>query len=248
MEKSAETIGRSKFQKLSSKGQHKLLAQWAETCQFRDDLPGFLTRYHQMHGWADLDGYRSPPWLASHEALAEYAAFHRQRAGQFNLPARDSGERRLSWAARFEVVIVVDQVRSPYNLGSILRLIDNYGLAGLVHGSDSLSLKHPQLIKAARGSETWIPVRQETDLRGYLQAVADPVIGLEKAQGSISLTHWQPPPRFHLILGNESYGIAASLRRICDQLVSIPTFGFKKSMNVHHAFAVACQKIVENRS
>ena len=248
MEKSAETIGKPKFQRLSSKGQHKILAQWAETCQVRDDLKGFLIRYREMHGWADLDSYRAPSWLASGEALEEYAAFHRQRAGQPKPAIRNSLEGGLSWEARFEVVVVIDQVRSPYNLGSILRLIDNFGLAKLVHASDSLSLQHSQLIKAARGSETWIPVERKADLHGYLKAVTDPVIGLEKAKSAVSLTDWQPPRRFHLILGNEAYGIAASLRGLCDELVAIPTFGFKKSMNVHHAFAIACQKIVENHS
>lgn len=244
MERSPCTISDRKFTRLSVRRQHALLAELAE--QYGGVVAGldlFLARYDHLHRHAELDRFRPPHWLTEAEALADFQQFHAERAclspGQ---PASDSA---ISWQATFAVEVVLDQVRSPYNVGATLRLIDNYGFERLVHATDSLRNDHPQLVRAARGCQHWIPIHKVGDLPTWLAARDRPVIGLEADPQAQPLEHWQPPLQATLVLGNEAYGLAHAVREVCSQLVQVPLFGYKKSMNVTHAFAVVSQRIVE---
>lgn len=254
MEKSAWTIGQSKFSRLSSVRQHRLLALLAiealETLVAGDSetYQDFLRRYGQLHAWTELDRYQPPSWLEPPEALEEFQSFHHL----FGDPAQnegplESGEGRLSWQPRFPVEVALDQVRSPYNFGSVLRLVDNFGLRGLVHASPWLRLDHPRLRRAARGCERWVPVHCQEDLPDYLSRSGCPVVGVESDSAGVPLHLWAPPSSAVLVLGNESYGLARSVRDCCTEIVTIPMQGFKRSMNVHHALALVAWRMVARR-
>ncbi len=252
MEKSAWTVGQRKYCKLPSAAQHRLLADLASNAlkSAGEGAPGivddFIERYRLMQSWAELDTYVPPSWLAPLEALEEYAGFHLL----FGAPEENEGplestsETVVSWEPRFPVEVALDQVRSPYNIGSVLRLVDNFGLEGLVHASPWLRLDHPRLRRAARGCEHWIPVRCEEDLPGYLRQAGCPVVGIESAPKAIPLHRWDPPPRAVLVLGNETYGLASEVRHCCSEIVTIPMQGYKRSMNVHHALALVVWRMV----
>jgi len=244
MDRCAETIGQKKFSRLSVRRQHELLAELARSarviCRYHD----FLERYALMHTWSQLDRYQPPHWLSPEEALSEFDCFHRLCADVPDDKAPESEEPPpLSWQPRFDVTIVIDQVRSPYNVGSIIRLIDNVGFAAMVHASPWLNLQHPRLRRAARGAERWIPVRSAADLPALLQQASVPVIALENCPGAVPIEQWQPPEHCLLVVGNESYGIAAAVRDCCSQCVCIPMYGYKNSMNVHQALAIAAHRI-----
>lgn len=243
MEKSVKTIGKRKFSGLSSRRQHELLASLAKEALSGGDSDFFFKRYEELQSWAELDRYAPPPWLSREEALEEYFAFH----SNFTSAPCDSSapDTNLSWQPRIGVEVVLDRVRSPYNVGSVLRVLDNFGCKGMVHSSPWLRLDHPQLCKAARGCERWIPVRFEPDLPFYLTRASVPIIGIENDVGAVSVNRWEVPTDCILVVGNEAFGIASAIRRCCDQTVYIPMLGFKKSMNVHHALAIVAQKIVE---
>lgn len=245
--KYVETIGKRKFLKLSSRRQHEYLAVSALEALKNKDFQGFFTRYREMMSWVELDKYNPPDWLSDEESIHEYFLFHNSFSDNpIEYRSEDiygSRETLLSWQPRFDVSIVLDQVRSPYNAGAVLRLIDNFGFRRMVHNSSWLRLDHPQLCKAARGSEKWIPVEFKQDLVEWLETLKLPIIGLERVEGSIPVEEWQPVQSCVIILGNEVYGIAERLRSYCDVLINIPMFGFKQSMNLHHALAITAYKI-----
>ena len=243
MEKSVNTISKIKFIKLSSRRQHELLSGLARSGLSDLDFDRFLERYNELHSWTQLDRYIPPVWLSQKEALDEYLSFHLNFTSLQT--THEEADNALSWQPKFEIEVVLDQVRSPYNVGSILRIIDNFGLKGMVHSSSWLSLSHPQLIKAARGCEKWIPVRLEKDLISYLENSSLPVIGIENNDPAENLNSWSPPEKCIIILGNESYGIASALQKICCETIQIPMYGFKKSMNVTHALTVIAHTITE---
>jgi tRNA G18 (ribose-2'-O)-methylase SpoU len=245
MERSVRTISRKKFQALPARRRHALLAALAGEAVADGDMRGFLHRYEELQAATSLDRYVPPPWLTDSEALEEYRAFHAALSMRPWEPICSTGAEPIAWRPRFQVEIVIDQVRSPYNVGSILRLIDNFGLAGLVHATRGLRLDHPQLRKSARGCERWIPVRHEPDLAGWLAGASVPVIGIECTPDAVPLSQWRPPPACLLVLGNETYGMAERVRRMCCAAVRVPMFGFKTSMNVSHALAVVAQRIVD---
>jgi len=245
--KYVETIGKQKFIKLSSSRQHEYLALLARETLKSGDFPGFFKRYKEMQSWVELDHYTPPDYLTEEEAVHEYLLFHNSFTGNpVSFESKifsDQKAESLSWEPEFDVTVVLDQVRSPYNTGSVLRLIDNFGFKGIVHNSDWLKLDHAQLCKAARGAQKWIPVEYKPDLTEWLKGVKVPVTGIEKSEQSVTIDKWQPTAPCVLILGNEVYGIAKALREYCDILIEVPMFGFKQSMNLNHALAIAGHKI-----
>jgi len=245
MDRCAETIGHRKFSRLPVRRQHELLAELARTALVRGDYQAFLERYALMHAWAALDRYQPPYWLSPEEALQEFYYFHALCADDAaDLPPGTPEHKPLAWQPRFDITIVLDQVRSPYNVGSIIRLIDNAGFASLVHATPGLDLNHPRLRRAARGAERWIPVSCAADMPSLLRDARIPVIALENCAGAVMVDQWQPPEQFLLVVGNESYGIAAAVRECCSECVCIPMHGYKNSMNVHQAVAIAAHRAV----
>lgn len=246
----ARSIEKDRYLKLSFKKQHELLAALAWDALASRDFPGFFDRYNLLQSWSEIDRYTPPDWLSEKEALHEYFLFHNS-FGIIPLdPHKDLQNQHdisdsPSWQPRHDITVVIDQVRSPYNVGSILRTIDNFGFKGLVHNSSWLRIDHPQLRKAARGCEQWIPVEYIENLSSWLNEQDVPVIGIEKDQRAVSLKDFVPPEKCVLIVGSEAYGIASGLRKQCDQLVMIPMSGFKNSMNVTQALAVVAYKFIE---
>lgn len=239
----AARVNKKKFCKLSSKRQHELLAALAGSALDTGDISFFYNRYNELHTWAELDRYAPPKRLSDSESLKEYIEFH--NAFSPNPPGDGNEQPDLTWSPAFDVTIFLDQVRSPYNVGSALRIIDNFGLSGLVHSTPTLSLDHPRLKKSARGCEGWIPVTYEADPEYWLTTAKIPVIAIEKTDEAVAISDWQPPGRCILVAGNEEYGISQSILRCCTQYVQIPMFGFKKSMNVHQALSIVAHKIID---
>jgi tRNA G18 (ribose-2'-O)-methylase SpoU len=91
-------------------------------------------------------------------------------------------------------------------------------------------------------------VRCVEDLPAFLQQADVRVVALENCSGAVTIDQWQPPQQLLLVVGNESYGIAEAVRNCCGERVHIPMHGYKKSMNVHQALAIAAHRIVSTAS
>lgn len=244
MEKSVSRLSRKKFLAMPQPRRHKMLALLAEEALVACSWPAFFARYEEMHSWCELDRFQPPHWLTPEEAVRDCAAFHRvlsgkaEEIGVYELPEGPARQ------AAFAVDVVLDSLRSPFNMGSLLRLMDNFGFGRVVHCSPWLSMDHPQLRRSARGCDRWIPVQYEPDLPAYLDRETLPVVAVETGPRSMSLYDWQPPAACCLLLGNEKRGISQALLERAETVVSIPMYGYKKSMNVVHAFTVVASKIV----
>lgn len=238
MEKSARHINKQKFQKLSTRQQHKCMARLAQEWLVDPSVFDFENRYAQLHSWVGLDRYKPVPWLDPLEWVTACRDFH-----QLLAEIADSHPQHVSklWVPSHQVEVVLDQVKTPYNVGSILRLIDNFGFAKLIHATSWLRWDHPRLANAARGSHCWIPVEYQPDLPTYLKQSKVPVIALEADANAIPLQSWRPPPACKIVLGNESFGVSKAILDVCDVSLSIDMHGYKHSMNVSHALAVFAQ-------
>jgi methionine--tRNA ligase beta chain len=195
-ERYAETIRREKFIRLSSVRQHEYLALLARKALESRDFKGFIKRYNEMQSWVELDKYVPPYYLTEEEAIHEYLLFHKgfsANPGVINIKEVEPALiEPLSWSPKYDVTIVLDQVRSPYNTGSVLRLIDNFGFRRLVHNAAWLRLNHPQLCRAARGSQNWIPVEYRPDLAEWIGNLDIPGIGIENSGDAILMDEWRP--------------------------------------------------------
>jgi len=146
------------------------------------------------------------------------------------------------------VVIYLPHVRSPYNLGGIIRTAAAFGIAGVVCGPDSPSFDHPRVRRAAMGTVDTLPV-----LRGGWSRVDDLVQErLPHAPGSLPLfavetggtpiTEATIPANSVLIFGHEEFGVPREELKRCEEsggVVTIPHGGTKGSLNVGVSVGIA---------
>jgi len=137
--------------------------------------------------------------------------------------------------------LVLDNLRSAFNVGSIFRSADAARLQGLYTCGYTAHPPHPKLDKTALGTLDYIETRHfATTLEAvdYLRGRDVPVWALETTSQSRCYTELDYPHPLALIVGNEALGIDREVLECCDQLVEIPMYGYKNSLNVAAASAV----------
>lgn len=149
-------------------------------------------------------------------------------------------------AADLPLSVVVDSLRSAFNVGGLFRTAECFGVRELVLCGYTAAPDNPQVTATALGTETRVPWRSVGEVRAALdgfKAAGVPCIALETVRGAPSVADF--PWRFPcaLFLGNERFGLDPAIVAACDAAVRIPLFGAKNSLNVVSAFAIAAYAI-----
>lgn len=138
-----------------------------------------------------------------------------------------------------KLIVALDNVRDPGNLGTIIRLCDWFGISHLVCNTQTVDCYNPKVIQATMGSITRVAVSY-LNLEEYLRTSTLPVFGAfmdgENVYASSKL-----PKQGILVLGNEANGISDAIAQQVTQRISIPRFGDLKvteSLNVANATAI----------
>lgn len=150
-----------------------------------------------------------------------------------------------------EIFIILHNIRSAYNVGSIFRTADGMG-AGKVYLTgytpapyDSelyQSRSHKMIGKTALGAEKNVPWEKIKNLKillDRLKAQKIKIVALEQSQQSIDYRKFKPLFPLALIVGNEPKGINRKTLVHCDEIIEIPMRGEKNSLNVSVALAIA---------
>ena len=136
-----------------------------------------------------------------------------------------------------ELVIALDNVRDPGNLGTIIRIADWYGIQNLILSSESADFYNPKVLQSSMGSFTRVKVFY-TELLEYLDELGKPIFGAFLDGESIHNVDIQKAGI--ILLGNESSGISPELKHLVSNKITIPGFGHAESLNVAVATAVIC--------
>jgi TrmH family RNA methyltransferase len=137
-----------------------------------------------------------------------------------------------------EYMLILDDVRDPGNLGTIIRVADWYGISKIVCSNDTTDIYNPKVIAASKGSFTRVNIFY-TDLASYLKEnnAKKSVIGA--FLGGQSLYDFQfSQTGGYVIMGNESNGIGAAVEKLVTHKVTIPRIGAAESLNVGIATAI----------
>lgn len=158
---------------------------------------------------------------------------------------------RPDWVASPDTPVVealLDNIRSVYNVGSMLRTADGAGLRHLYLCGITPSPDHPKIAKTALGAEQ--AVKWTRRANGWETAVSLKQSGyqlwaLEGAMGAENLLETAVPPDWPilLIVGNEIAGVDPGILALCDKTLFIPMQGVKGSLNVASAFAIAVYRL-----
>jgi len=153
---------------------------------------------------------------------------------------KEDGDRDEPLCEPLDHAVLIHNLRSAFNAGSIFRTADCFGFSEVNLSGYTPGVEHPALKSAARGCETWVKSRRwesPIDCINFYKERNYKVIALETGGENISGFEW--PQKFLLVLGNEELGIARDILDLCDAKVGIQMRGRKASLNVSCAFAAA---------
>lgn len=156
----------------------------------------------------------------------------------------------LDVLARSDLVVLLDGVTDPQNLGSIARSAEAAGAGGLVLPRRRSAHVTVAAEKAAAGALSWVRVALVPNIAGALSDLAGAGFWSVGLDGEADATLWDSPlleGRVALVVGAEGQGLSRLVRERCDGLAAIPLRGRVGSLNASAAAAVALFEVVRRR-
>jgi len=158
---------------------------------------------------------------------------------------------RLARPTVHPVALVLDNVRSAFNVGSMFRSAETAGAAEVVTCGITAHPPHPKLRKTALSAVEVVPSRHFDDVVqaiATLRAEGYHIVVMETTSRSVLYTDAHYPAKTALVLGNEITGVDARVIELADHVVEIPCFGVKNSLNVASAAPVVLFEVLRQWS
>ena len=140
-------------------------------------------------------------------------------------------------AEKLPLVVVLDNVRSLHNVGSVFRTSDAFRVERIVLCGITATPPSAEIHKTALGAEDvveWQYFESTVDAVATLRGEGCKIYSIEQCQGSIALQDFETVPgeRYAVVLGNEVKGVQQVVVDASDGAIEIPQFGTKHSLNV----------------
>ena len=182
------------------------------------------------------DHQRIPVEIASSTDLERIGTLDSNNAA---LAVVRTKENRPLVAKAGEIALILDDIRDPGNLGTILRIADWYGVRTILCSETTADVYNPKVISASKGSFTrvrWWYGNVEQFLSQVVGQSASPVYGAFLDGADVHTLSFGPSG--YLVMGNESNGISPAVEQYVTHRVTIPRYGGAESLNVGIATAV----------
>lgn len=155
-------------------------------------------------------------------------------------------------AQKLPFAVLLDNVRSMYNVGAIFRTADAFLLEEVILGGITGCPPHPEITKTALGAEEsvrWRHVESGQEEVAYMKGQGWKICVLEQVHDSIELQDFRPLPeeKYLLVAGNEVTGVAQEIVDMADYILEIPQHGVKHSLNVSVSVGIALWQLVSSR-
>ena len=147
------------------------------------------------------------------------------------------------------LIVAMDALTDPGNLGTVLRTCDWFGVNGVLLGCGSVELHNEKVVRSSAGAIFHLPVAEDVDLIAALARAREAGFrGLAAAgDAAVDYSHCDFGAKTLLILGNEGHGVAPAVRSAADGAVCIPKFGRVESLNVGVACGIILAQVRKNR-
>ncbi|HIT40464.1 MAG TPA: RNA methyltransferase [Candidatus Caccoplasma intestinavium] len=144
--------------------------------------------------------------------------------------------REFKEAKKIPLVVVLDNLRSLNNVGSVFRTSDAFRVSAIYLCGITSTPPHPEIHKTALGAEdsvTWYYEKNTVDVIDRLHKDGYRVFAIEQVEGSCSLIDLSlDEGKYAVVLGNEVNGVQQEVVDKCDVCIEIPQYGTKHSLNV----------------
>lgn len=166
------------------------------------------------------------------------------------LGRKSADEFRLS--DKFPVIVVLENIRSAYNVGSVFRTCDAFLIEAIYIVGYSAQPPHKEIKKTALGAEETVSFKYfktSAEAIAELRTAGFNVYAAEQAEGSCKLNAigFTPHEKIAVIFGNEVTGVEQSTISLCNGCIEIPQLGMKHSLNIATAAGVVLWELVRNR-
>ena len=145
-----------------------------------------------------------------------------------------------------DLIIALDAINDPGNLGTIIRLCDWFGVSKLICSKDTVDCYNQKVVQASMGSLTRISINY-VDLVEYLSETNLPTFIADMDGENVYKTNL--PKEGILVMGNEANGVSATIKKLVTNKISIPRFGKTQeteSLNVATATAILLSEFKRN--
>jgi len=179
----------------------------------------------------------------SHQGIAaRIKDYEYHDLGDIISKAKEKGEELL--------LIILDHLEDPQNLGAVIRTADVLGAHGVVIPKDRAASVSPAVVKASAGAVSYVPVSRVVNLAKVIRDLKKDGVWIVGADSSSSSNIYREDFKnldIALVIGNEGKGIAQNIKGECDFLVSVPQIGKVSSLNASVAAGILLYEIVRQR-
>ena len=149
-------------------------------------------------------------------------------------------------------VLVLDNVRSALNVGSIFRTADAFRISKILLCGITACPPNAEIRKTALGAEQsveWGRCADSIEAVQNLKSDGYTIIAIEQAKGSVMIDQMNLAkyPKVALVFGNEVKGVDDRIMNLCDLCVEIPQFGTKHSLNVSVSAGIAIWEVFKQK-
>lgn len=150
---------------------------------------------------------------------------------------------------KIPVVVVLENIRSAYNVGSVFRTSDAFLVEAIYVTGYSAKPPHKEIKKTALGAEetvTWKHFPSAKEVIAELRERGYRILAVEQVENSMHLNNlnWDGKSKLAVIFGNEVVGVEQSTIELCDGCLEIPQLGMKHSLNIATAAGVVLWELV----
>ena len=141
--------------------------------------------------------------------------------------------------AKRSIVVVLDSITDPHNVGAIIRSADQFGSDLVIIPTHRSSTESEIIARASSGAASWVPLMFVSNLTNAIQVLKDNGYWIYGADaGGENLQGFVPSDKIAIIMGSEGSGMSRIVRQNCDKILSIPTCGKLDSLNVSVAAGI----------
>ncbi|MFN8356548.1 MAG: RNA methyltransferase [Spirosomataceae bacterium] len=146
---------------------------------------------------------------------------------------------------KFEYALILDNVRSLNNVGSVFRTADAFKASKIYLCGITGTPPHRDIAKTALGADESVAWEHHSDvlvLCQQLQEEGFQILAVEQVEGSLSLANFTPDStqKYAFVLGNEVFGVNEQVVQLADHCLEIPQFGTKHSLNISVTAGIVC--------